>query len=104
MRHIPLKDHVPDQAWLVKANQLLAQLKVAPDSATRNAIIDANADVWGDLKTWLLKLSHDKCWFSEAKDCFSHWDVEHYRPKKNAKDMNGTVHEGYWWLAFEWQN
>jgi len=60
--------------------------------------------VWGELKTWLLSLSHNKCWFSEAKDCFNHWDVEHFRPKKSAKDLDGTEHDGYWWLAFDWQN
>ena len=47
---------------------------------------------------------HDKCWYSEAKDCFSHWHVEHYRPKKTAKDEDGTEYEGYWWLAFDWTN
>lgn len=104
MRHISLNDHVPDPAWLVKADKLLAQLKAAPDTAARKAIIDANDKFWGKLKNWLLELSHEKCWFSESKDCFSHWDVEHYRPKKSAKDIDGTEHEGYWWLAFDWHN
>ncbi len=35
---------------------------------------------------------------------YSHWDVEHFRPKKNAKDADGTVREGYWWLSFDWRN
>ncbi len=87
-----------------KATALLAELKEAPDANARNAIIDKNSGVWSELKDWLLKLSHGKCWFSEAKDCFSHWDVEHYRPKKVAKDANGTEHAGYWWLTFDWQN
>lgn len=104
MRHIPLNDNAPDAAWRKKADDLLAKLKAAPDSAARKKIIDDNAKVWGDLKQWLLGLSHDKCWFSEAKDCFSHWDVEHFRPKKSAKDVDGTEHEGYWWLAFDWHN
>ena len=104
MRHIALHRHAPDAAWVTKASQLLAQLGAAPDAATRNAIIDANSAVWGELKQWLLSLSHHKCWFSEAKDCFSHWDVEHYRPKKSARDADGTEHEGYWWLAFDWHN
>ncbi|MCT0247377.1 hypothetical protein [Synechococcus sp. CS-205] len=30
--------------------------------------------------------------------------MEHYRPKKSAKDLDGTSHEGYWWLAFAWEN
>ncbi|AUB79767.1 hypothetical protein [Candidatus Thiodictyon syntrophicum] len=104
MRYIPLRDRSPDPAWEAKAKALLAELKSAPDATARNAIIDAHEKVWGELKSWLLDLSHGKCWFSEAKDCFSHWHVEHYRPKKSAKDADGTKHDGYWWLAFEWRN
>jgi hypothetical protein len=104
MRQIPLLKQKPDPCWIKKAEELLESLKKAPDAATRHAIIDHNSAVWGELKDWLLSLSHQKCWFSEAKDCFSHWDVEHYRPKKSAKDIDGTAHDGYWWLAFDWQN
>ncbi len=104
MRHIPLRARAPDPAWVAKANALLAQLSAPPDSAARNEIIDDNSRVWGELKQWLMDLSHQKCWFSEAKDCFSHWDVEHYRPKKLSRDVDGTPHDGYWWLAFDWQN
>jgi hypothetical protein len=104
MRHIPLAGKEPDQVWKTKAGDLLLQLNSAPDRATRNAIIDANSAVWGELKDWLLQLSHQKCWFSEAKDCYSHWHVEHFRPKKSAKDADGAEHDGYWWLAFDWTN
>lgn len=104
MRHIPLRDQHPDPDWLKKASALLTSLKTANNAEARTDIIDKNAAVWGELKDWLLKLSHGKCWFSEAKDCVSHWEVEHYRPKKSAKDRDGSVHDGYWWLAFDWQN
>lgn len=104
MRHIPLRDQAPDPEWLNRANALLASLEAAHDAQARNRIIDENRELYGELKDWLLKLSHGKCWYSEAKDCFSHWEVEHYRPKKSAKDRDGTVHDGYWWLAFAWQN
>ena len=95
MRHIPLRDQEPDAAWLIKASRLLDELKAAHDAAARDKIIDDNSAVWGELKQWLLHLSHQKCWFSEAQDGFSHWDVEHYRPKKSAKDADGTSYEGY---------
>ncbi|WNM63366.1 hypothetical protein [Candidatus Nitrospira neomarina] len=104
MRYIPLRKQTPDAAWLANASTLLTQLKDAPDAESRNKIIADNGAVWGEMKQWLLKLSHQKCWFSEAKDCFSHWDVEHYRPKKSAKDTDGKVYDGYWWLAFDWLN
>jgi len=104
MRHISREGKAPDAAWLAKAGELLEQLKSASDTEARNKMIDNNAAVWRELRDWLLELSHGKCWFSEAKDCFSHWDVEHYRPKKVAKDEDRTEHEGYWWLAFDWKN
>ncbi len=104
MRYIPLRAHTPDSAWLAEAEAVLIQLKAASDKAARDKIIDDNREVWGKLKQWLLNLSHQKCWFSEARDCFSHWDVEHYRPKKSAKDADGAEHDGYWWLAFNWEN
>lgn len=104
MRYIPLKANRPEQAWLDKAAKLIEQLRLAPDRDARNKIIDDNSPFWGELKAWLLALSHDKCWFSEAKDCFSHFEVEHFRPKKSAKDEDGTEHDGYWWLSFDWQN
>ncbi len=105
MRHIPLRKQTPNAVWVAKANDLLAQLRAAPDAAARNKIIDGNRTVWGELKQWLLELSHQKCWFSEAKDCFSHWDVEHYRPKKIPPEgFDSTIHHAYWWLAFDWLN
>jgi len=104
MRYIPLRAQQPDPEWVMRATSLISELKAAADSDARNQIIDNNSDLWGELKEWLLRLSHGKCWFSEAKDCFSHWDVEHYRPKKSAKDRDGTSHGGYWWLAFNWAN
>ncbi|MCC7020165.1 MAG: hypothetical protein IT332_10445 [Ardenticatenales bacterium] len=94
----------PEPKWLAKADALLIQLKQAADAGARNKIIDDNAAVWGALKPWLLILSHQKCWFSEAKDCFNHWDVEHFRPKKSVRDIDGTECDGYWWLAFDWHN
>ena len=105
MRHIPLKSQTPDATWVTKAQSLLDKLVAEPDVAKRNEIIDAHSAVWGKLKQWLLGMSHDKCWFSEAKDCFSHWDVEHYRPKKIPKDgFDPNIHHAYWWLAFDWTN
>jgi hypothetical protein len=104
MRHIQHHDHAPDPDWCKRADSLLGDLKAAQSLESRNAIIDANTSLWRELLDWLLNKSHGKCWFSEAKDCFSHWDVEHFRPKKKAKDESGGLGEGYWWLAFDWHN
>ena len=94
-----------DAVWLADANAIVQQLIAAPNKAARDALIDANDAVWGRLRNWLLGLSHDKCWYSEARDLFSVLEVEHYRPKKRCKRAaGGAVSDGYWWLAFDWSN
>lgn len=94
-----------DAAWIADAQALVRLLLAAPDKAARDALIDANDALWGRLREWLLRLSHEKCWYSEARDLFSVLEVEHYRPKKRCKrSPRGEVSDGYWWLAFEWSN
>lgn len=95
------------QVWLDKSNEFkqeLEHLHQAGDVEGRNKFIDDHESHWGDLKEWLTVLSFGKCWFSEAKEIFSHYDVEHFRPKKAAKELDGTKRDGYWWLAFDYTN
>jgi hypothetical protein len=107
MRYIDLEHNKPDAEWLKKSDELtqqLIELHKQGDTKARNQLIDDNARHWGEIKAWLLSLSHNKCWFSEARDIYSHLDVEHFRPKKEAKSLDGTVRDGYWWLAFDYTN
>jgi len=104
VRFINLDGKEPDEVWRREAKTICDQLETAQTKSERDKIIDDHSALWGDLKPWLLELSKGKCWFSEARDSFSHWDVEHYRPKKTAKNLDGTEREGYWWLAFDWHN
>lgn len=91
----------PPKEWREKADALTDRLKKAKDKVERDRIIDENSHVWGELKEWLQSFSNKKCWFSEATGDSFHWHVEHFRPKKNAKDPNRG---GYWWLAFKYLN
>lgn len=94
-------------AWLAKSAQLVAELaalNAAGNRNERNALIDANSAHWGALKEWLLALSAGKCWFSEVRELYSHYDVEHFRPKKEAKALDASPRDGYWWLAFDYMN
>lgn len=107
MRHIDLENNKPKDKWLKKSDELtkkLMELHEAGDIAGRNKLIDGNAKHWGELKKWLLNRSYNKCWFSEARDIYSHLDVEHFRPKLEAKSLDGTKRDGYWWLAFDYRN
>jgi len=93
--------------WVDKSNRLvgeLAALETTGQHEQRNALIDANSAHWGALKEWLLALSGGKCWFSEVRELYSHYDVEHFRPKKEAKALDGTKRDGYWWLAFDYMS
>lgn len=95
------------EAWLAKSAQLLADLAALDEAEKRderNALIEANSAHRGALKEWLLALSAGKCWFSEVRELYSHYDVEHFRPKKEAKALDANLRDGYWWLAFDYMN
>jgi len=49
-------------------------------------------------------LSFGKCWYSEAREKVSHYHVDHFRPKKQCIDSNGSIKCGYWWLTYDWKN
>jgi hypothetical protein len=106
MRYIPLFEQTPPPDWLVRAENAKAEVENCAKlgRSERNELIDKKAKIWGDLKPWLLDLSYSKCWFSEARECFENWEVEHFRPKKKALDAEGKERDGYWWLGFEWIN
>lgn len=94
-------------AWLAETSSLvaaLATLNAAGQIKERNELIDKRSGHWGKLKPWLLALSGGKCWFTEARDIASHLDVEHFRPKKTARNVKGPDRDGYWWLAFDFMN
>ncbi|TGU71523.1 hypothetical protein E4633_14515 [Geomonas terrae] len=94
-------------AWLAESQQfvaVLAWLDDAGQTKIRNQYIDDHSAHWGKLKPWLKALSGGKCWFSEVKELYSHYDVEHFRPKKEAKELDETIRDGYWWLAFDYMN
>jgi hypothetical protein len=95
------------KAWLAESARLvaeLAQLNADGKTKERNELIDKHSGHWGGLKPWLLSLSVGKCWFTEARDIASHLDVEHFRPKKAARNVKGPERDGYWWLAFDYMN
>lgn len=94
-------------AWLQESDRLvgeLAKLNAAGKVKERNELIDKHKNHWGKLKPWLLALSGGKCWFTEAKEIASHLEVEHFRPKKSARNAKGPERDGYWWLAFDYMN
>ncbi|HMJ46312.1 MAG TPA: hypothetical protein VK498_03240 [Ferruginibacter sp.] len=104
MMYIDRLNKSPEQGWLDRADQATKDLLNAATSADRNNIIDANENLWGELKIFLLDISYQKCWYSESKDSYNHLHVDHFRPKKIALGIDKKDHGGYWWLAFQWKN
>jgi uncharacterized protein (TIGR02646 family) len=107
MRHIDLEGETPPADWCARADALTAELRHMNDVGDvtgRDKLINDNRSLWRDLEPWLRERSHHKCWYSEARDCASYWHVDHWRPKKEVKDLAGNETDGYWWLAFKWQN
>ena len=95
------------EAWIAKSKQFvsdMAALDAAGKRDERNLLIASNGAHWGALKEWMLVLSDGKCWFSEVRELYSHYDVEHFRPKREARALDGSERDGYWWLAFDYMN
>ena len=72
--------------------------------AERAAFIKKNVKIWRSFKKHLAKMSYGKCWYSESNDPQSFFDVDHFRPKSEAKRSEAEKDDGYPWLAFSWEN
>ena len=103
MRYIDLKEirkFLPPD-WETRANTSLAIVRAAGPEE-RHSEINKRSSLWTELKSALSELSNGKCWYCKSKEDRSDKSVDHFRPK-NAVAEN-PAHEGYWWLAFQWQN
>jgi uncharacterized protein (TIGR02646 family) len=121
MRWVDIEQlNFPD-GWQQNAENALNQLRIEINNAElnaqenqtdvatarRQAISDGldqpkRKKIWRDLESELARLKNGKCWYSESPNSGSDKDIDHFRPKSRvAEDPN---HEGYWWLAFNWNN
>lgn len=94
--------------WLGRVKEANVELNKNKSVVEHHAYIEQHKSLWADddLKNWLLSLSKDKCWYTEVKHGADYPEVEHFRPKKSAKDENSVVISGagYYWLAFNLTN
>lgn len=90
--------------WLLEAEKHLDIIR--PMSKKDRSKHWSRNNIWSELYPALSTLSGNKCWYSEAPESSSEWEIEHYRPKAESKDENGAVirDDGYWWLSYNWQN
>lgn len=72
--------------------------------AERISFIKKKSHIWRKFARYLSQMSYGKCWYSESCDPQSFFDVDHYRPKLEARRSEEVVDPGYAWLAFSWDN
>lgn len=110
MIYIDLLNNPPDKEIIEEGKRLTTELKALPDSQKSEFIKD-HADFWGKLKNHYSRLSHGKCWYTEAKEIASPYHMDHFRPKNSVDELISkapckTINRNgsYWWLAFDWEN
>ncbi len=104
MRHIDLEHFRPDAVWLNEAQQAATELDGKTNDAERTEYLKQRAGIWRKLRQPLMTKFGNRCWFTDAEELVSNLDIDHFRPKSEAKDENGVKREGYWWLAFDFMN
>jgi hypothetical protein len=110
MRYIPIEklrdimDSAKLNEWEERARQHLEIIR-GLNQQERTAYYTRN-NIWMDLYPYLSELSHGKCWYSEAPENSNEWDIDHFRPKSKAHDLDRVVNrdDGYWWLTYYWKN
>ncbi len=92
------------EQWRQSAQEALTAIIAAQTPQERKDILKkaASTQVWRDFYNRLPDNLKKKCWYCEAEEIRSDMPVDHFRPKNNVEDEIG--HEGYWWLAFDWEN
>jgi hypothetical protein len=88
---------------LARATEAQATLETLPPEQ-REDFIKTKSDIWRAFKAYLSQMSYGKCWYSESPEVQSFLDVDHYRPKLEAKRSDAETDPGYGWLAFSWEN
>lgn len=112
MRYINRIGYQP-RNWLKESNIRIMGLKSCATSQLRKDYIDNNKS-WNKHKNAFERISHGKCWFTEAYASVSDYAIEHFRPKKkvnlirniDAYQERRIVYdaEGYWWLSYDLEN
>ncbi|GAB1437291.1 hypothetical protein MASR2M36_00220 [Providencia sp.] len=92
------------QAWREMASQAKDELIAAPNKEARKIILKriTSSNIWRQFYSLLPDVLKRKCWYCEAEEIRSDMPVDHFRPKNKVED--DSQHDGYWWLAFDWQN
>lgn len=91
----------PPERFRLQANADLERLMV--EYRGSGFRVNFRGEIWRQVKPNLMELFHGKCAYCESQ--ISHLDfgdVQHLRPKGSVQE--NSIHSGYYWLAYEWEN
>lgn len=90
--------------WHAQSATALLKLTQLTTAAARSKALKAKSaqQVWRDYYECLPNYMKAKCWYCEGNDIRSSMPVDHFKPKGAVDGV--AKHEGYWWLAFDWEN
>jgi uncharacterized protein (TIGR02646 family) len=64
-----------------------------------------NSSIWLKTNEALKFLFEKKCAYCESHiGAVSDGVIDHFRPKGSVINLDGKQSDGYWWLAYEWEN
>lgn len=91
-----------------KLEETTAQLISLPPTE-RKAFIAKHSRLWRLVKPYLTAIvgqngRDPKCWYCETKAERFDFHVDHFRPKGRVLNKGCQAEEGYWWLAFDFNN
>src|SRR6187549_2661841 len=91
--------------WETTQKGHIAAVKSKAVVKDRKKYVNDNPD-WNQFQSEMLKLSNNKCWYTESAIGSSDFEVDHFRPKNKAKNHDKKVIKpnGYWWIAYDWEN
>ncbi|NOC84542.1 hypothetical protein [Ruegeria sp. HKCCD6428] len=94
---------IPEEK-LTALQEAAAALAAIEDEGDRKQYVKDHADLWSALREHLLEMSNKKCWYSEARESVSRFQVDHFRPHGRSKQAPKQFSPGYSWLAFDLLN
>lgn len=103
MIHIKRDPSLIPAELIQQAQETQRELERLPENE-RSEFIKSKSAIWRAFRQYLEVMSHRKCWYSESNDPQAFFDVDHFRPKNEAKRAEDQADDGYPWLAFAWEN
>lgn len=99
--------HLPDKlrSRAEKSTAVLVEFYKEPLRARIQKNPKFDVAFWKSLKPILLDMFHGKCAYCETKIVGDSGDVDSFRPKFGAINLDKQkAPDHYWWLAYEWEN